>query len=339
MLEKLNAGLLIKILKTPGVIPALVTTLLIILAFVAAIFTNMFPFGVSEISFSDNTLIMKANVKGRPSSILRLHASTLWLDTGIDVKPGESVLIEAQGVVHTVVHKINTAAILDIKPKNFWHDISVNKAVPNKTDERESPYRICRDQPVGKLVAALTGVSLDENNPFPKTDDEVYFVNKQALVANTKSVVKHLYLAVNDNILESRQCGLKRYAVDDKTYTKKLLSYPFDIYDSCKVDDVDYILDSSCLRQKERGGQNDNCAGKTSAFNDLPKYQECVWGKLAKSSYHRLWYDDNAGTYTVVISEPQDTDKMMRRYQLPILQCRQGLRCTSVNKEDQINEN
>jgi hypothetical protein len=229
-----------------------------------AIFALIGPGQKLSISFNKegSTLIF---IDEKPSKALVLvSASTLWLDTGIKMRPGQKLNIGATGLVNLAIHRLVEAADKDERPRHGWVGPDGDQQGNEKPVERlRKRLRIEPREGFGCLLAYVRAEG--EPNPgkeHPKPDG-VQVVRRNGKVSYEDSHGREgtLFLTVNEAVIQDTAAAEEAYLTTqqalDETYGKNILTV-------------------EQLRKR--------------------------WQQLVTNNYWEVWFDDNVGQFLVQVS-------------------------------------
>jgi hypothetical protein len=142
-----------------------------------------FPSIQSYVSSSKETVLLPAN--------------KLWLNTGLQIKPGQEVKITATGSINLAIHRLVEAAHTHKYPRWGWMEPEGGQPLnPAHQDLRIKQYLISPDNNYGVLLACITTDDLGKSNPKPKN---VSVIGRNASIKSEKR--GKLWLVVNDAVL------------------------------------------------------------------------------------------------------------------------------------------
>jgi hypothetical protein len=224
-----------------------------------------------EIVFRDDGATVLLRGSEPKSVVVLLPASRLWLDSGIELKPGQKVNVSASGAINLSVHRLTEAAQNTIPPKHGW---TTPSGVKDRDDLR------CIDQireslliepraSYGSLLAYIKPANAAEpnvKNPIPPNIQVINSPSSQLGYSNPDGLKGRLYFTVNDIVLKN-----------DAKYKQA------------------FISDPACLDRSY--GKDSN--GK-SRFTVAQMEQK--WDRVTTENYWNIWFDDNIGEFLVKIS-------------------------------------
>jgi hypothetical protein len=200
-----------------------------------------------------------------------------WTRTGIDVKPGDKIRIEASGRVHTALGKLVTIAQTDSYPNldqyQSWYSARGNTEPnsSNEWEEKRKSLRLLPDQPYGALVGAIW----DGTNPIKDSTKDA-IGEKNYFEVKSKG---ELVLAVNDLLLRESAKNLYALPLKDNMpfYRKKL------------------------KQQEGAAAEFWPSEKKEAKMKEIYNKKLSTWDKIEETSRWTVWYDDNIGDFSVVI--------------------------------------
>jgi hypothetical protein len=151
---------------------------------------------------------------------LLLPANKLWLNTGIQIKPGQSVKITATGSVNLGIHRLIEAANTHSNPRWNWTDPAGNyeSSRPTPIDKAVKALFIAPGLKPGVLLAYVTDKNyLSKYNPKPQGIQEI---GKDGEISSQKGGT--LWLVINDAVLDDSNKSRDAYVLPqdklDETY-------------------------------------------------------------------------------------------------------------------------
>lgn len=200
-----------------------------------------------------------------------------WIGTGIMVKKGKKVKIEASGLVHTALDKLIAVAQTDRRIEPAWVDPNGSRREEERDwDDKRKKYKLMPDKEgahygYGMLLAAVRN---DQN----QVQDKVAVGKKYEFDAKTNG---ELVLAVNDLLLDGDARNIYALPLENNySYYKN------------KVEEEDNL-------RKENTDSN-----KTLNEKVKEEYQKRLkaWEDIAKNNNWMVWYDDNIGAFSVSVT-------------------------------------
>ncbi len=237
-----------------------------------------------EITTNAGTIAIKTG--STQNAVLMLSAagedSSPWVGTGITVKKGNKVKIEANGRVHTALAKLITIAQTDRKIEPSWvgPDGSIAE-VEQDWDSKRNEYKLLPDKDnahygYGMLLAAIR----DNKNQVQNQDIEPVGKKREFTVKTDGELV----LAVNDLFLGGDAQDIYALPFNDNN----LLYYQFKAKEEAtlKEEKVDSWSEEYLLEKAKE------------------QYQKRLetWKEIAKSNNWMVWYDDNVGAFSVSVT-------------------------------------
>jgi hypothetical protein len=205
------------------------------------------------------------SVNNEPSKALVLvSASQLWTNTGLNLKPNQSISIGATGRVNLAIHRLIDAADKDVRPRHGWVGPDGDQLKNEKPLDRiRKPLRIEQRVGFGCLLAYIKPEGepdAGKENPIP-TGIQVIGRNGNLTYLDPKGRVGTLFLTVNEAVLK-----------DDAEHQ------------------AGYIGTQEIL---------DETFGPKKITVDMQKTR---WKQIVKDNYWEVWFDDNVGEFLVQIS-------------------------------------
>lgn len=243
---------------------------------------------INKIEASNGSIAIQSSGKNQNSvenAVLMVSASgsrdevySPWVRTGIDVKPNDTINIQASGSVHTALKKLIVISQTDMAPNpeqyQSWSTPEGYVKRHNDWEAKRKDLKLVPEAPYGRLVAAVW----DKENPVPKE-------TRKAIGTKYEFKIKHkgeLVLAVNDSLL----------AIDKKN----LYVYP--------NNDVNKPLYDVML--KEINGDAINSWSEKKIIEEREKLyleKEKAWTKIEQYGNWTVWFDDNIGEFFVSITK------------------------------------
>jgi hypothetical protein len=221
----------------------------------------------------------------------RENEKSPWSRTGIMVKKGDKIKVQASGRVHTALKKLITIAETDkqILPSWVGPNGSNDEEEKDWDSEREC-YRLSElanhecdkrlnrskgpHHGYGKLLAAIRDENGVEGDPIAVGEEREWDAEKEG----------ELILAVNDILLDKNARNI--YALPVKS------NY---LYYKTKVEEEDRL----------REERDDSFPDKTlnERIHEAYKRRTNTWDKdIAPSGNFMIWYEDNVGAFSVSVT-------------------------------------
>lgn len=247
------------------------TFIVVLCALVAwVIVSRVGPGQKLSISFNKegSTLIF---IDEEPSKALVLvSAGTLWLDTGVKMKPGQKISISATGLVNLAIHRLVEAADKDEKPRHGWVGPDGDQQKNERPVERlRKRLRIEPKEGFGSLLAYVRAEgepNPGKENPKP-TGVQVVRRNGQITYEDRLGREGTLFLTVNEAVIQDTPETEAAYVTTqealDETYGRNVMTV-------------------AQLRER--------------------------WRQIVKENYWEVWFDDNVGQFLVQISYDEKRD-------------------------------
>jgi hypothetical protein len=218
-----------------------------------------------KVDFKESSTLISINNEPKKALVV-VPASQLWIDSGLELKPGQKINVSASGAINLSVHRLVEAAQNTTRPRHGWTTpIGENERDLRCIDRKRRPLLIAPKAAYGSLLAYVNPANAEvpsAKNPIPAGIQVVSQPNSSLVYSNTTNVAGRLFFTINDIVLK-----------DDPEYRK------------------DYITDQKCL--DDSYGQNPR-----RTVEDMEKR----WDQLTKNNYWDIWFDDNIGEFLVQIS-------------------------------------
>jgi hypothetical protein len=217
-----------------------------------------------KVDFKEGSTLISFNNEPQKALVV-VPASQLWMDSGLELKPGQKINVSASGAIHLSVHRLVDAAENSQPPRHVWTTPSGEDEKNLKCVDRErKPFLIKPDALYGTLLAYVkpnNQSAPNAQNPIPPDIQVIGQPNVQVVYASQESVPGKLFFTVNDIVIKK-----------DPKYEKS------------------YITDQACL---------DETYGKNVRTVQEMKQR---WNQIIGSNYWTVWFDDNIGEFLVQIS-------------------------------------
>jgi hypothetical protein len=157
-------------------------------------------------------------------TLLLLPANKLWLNTGINVKPGQKVKITATGSVNLGIHRLIEAAYTHNNPRWNWTDPAGDYGTSRSTriDKAVRALFIAPQEKPGVLLAVVTeDTDLGKYKPKPKG---IQLIGNSGEIESKEGGT--LWLVINDAVLndEAENAYVFPQSTLDDTYGKGKVS-------------------------------------------------------------------------------------------------------------------
>jgi hypothetical protein len=198
-----------------------------------------------------------------------------WIGTGIQVKKGDTVTIEASGSVHTALRRLIKIAETNRipNPEQYQSWVSPNGQDNfNDCDSLQSSKRLVPNSPYGALVA---GIWNDNNQVLDETKEKIGAKRDNLTIKADGELV----LAVNDILLDKDSKDV--YALKPDQCSKYYVS-----------------------RLKESEGERYNNlseAERQTIYQNMYEERKKAWDEISGNEKWTIWYDDNIGAFSVSI--------------------------------------
>lgn len=153
-------------------------------------------------------------------AMVLLPANRLWLNTGLELKKGQSVTITASGSINLAIHRlVETAKDHKKRPRLGWIGPDGGKSYKTDLDNARSKYLISPDPDhYGALLACIVSADdrpLGKDNPYPKGIKQIG--SRGSITAESAGT---LWLVVNDVVLteQSRDAYVASQKILDEVY-------------------------------------------------------------------------------------------------------------------------
>lgn len=212
-------------------------------------------------------------VEGNEVQISYLPASRMWMDSGYELQPGDSVEIRASGRAYLALNRLFEAAANDDYPKYAWIGPD-GKEAPERYagDKVRDPYLIAENEPYGRLLMSpvqMKNIPPGKTNPRPR--DGVVVVGSGHVFKNQSPNPVRLYFTVNDTFIDAT--SKEAYLLTEEQAKERLLQ------------------SHQYLREPTR-----------DEIRDYLEKRKATWEKIYNNkNYWDLWFADNIGGYTIAI--------------------------------------
>ncbi len=264
-------------------------------------------------SETSSVFLLSANGNGNKSP---------WVDTGVRVKEGQQVRINASGKVCIAVHHIIEDAKDDSIARHPWvgpegldqHIYPARKTIENIY---QKPFLIAPYRPYGMLIGYIS-----------ESDPELNFANSNARCIDDK-IIKigsgiefkakqpgTLWLTINEIWLveETKRAYLILNKQGDKLDEKRIKEVRKDeLMEKWKNHDVVELDVDTAPAKKQRVDlqqrfpspkefeQSQYFLKELQREVDTQRIRKSRWNSVISNGYPNLWYDDNAGSFSVTI--------------------------------------
>lgn len=198
-----------------------------------------------------------------------------WVGTGIRVKKGDTVTIEASGSVHTALRRLIKIAETNRIPNPEQYQSWVSPKGQDKfndCDSLQSFKRLVPNSPYGALVF---GIWNDNNQVINETKEGIGAKRDNLFIKADGELV----LAVNDILLDKDSIDV--YALKPEVCPK--------YYES---------------RLKESEGERYSNLSEVelkTRIENMYKERKTAWAEISGNGEWTIWYDDNVGAFSVSI--------------------------------------
>ncbi len=260
----------------------LIGFLIIVIAAVLLLIIQVIRPAQIEITTNAGTIAIKTG--STQNAVLMLSAagedSSPWVGTGIEVKNGDEVKIEASGRVHTAMAKLIIIAQTDRKIEPSW--VGPQGSTLSAENDWDSKRNEAKLMPNGKGAHYGYGMLLAAvRNPKNEVVDLEPVGNKYNFTVKTDG---ELVLAVNDIILDSK--------------AKDIYVLPFD------DNNLGYYYSKAKEEATLKGENVDSWSQSQLDKKAREQYQKRLnsWKKIDEQNNWMVWYKDNIGGFSVAIT-------------------------------------
>ena len=238
------------------------------------------------------------------------NTAELWANSGINVKKGDVLNIRASGMSNTAIHKLVKDATENRLLTSKWISTDGTDVKENPRDMLRSRWRIVPKRPQDALVMRV--VEDGSDNDYRYGDPGIYLIGK-----GREGIQIHedgfLQFAINDIVLTKeviykmlRDHGRELVENFEPTYLPVFNKYPLEYTE----DAYEQLMKDSTLARlyakynKSPENEESYEFGPYPAENGEGPINE--WGKnemtyYMKNGYKNAWYDDNIGSFLIVI--------------------------------------
>lgn len=223
-----------------------------------------------EITFSQGATVVRRHNELERAQVL-LPASVMWMDTQVDVKPGERLHVRAFGRIQLALDRLVDAARRDAPLEYTWigpEGDSASVRLPG--DAPRDKFLIEPGATYGKLLGYLqcgNAEAPSKTNPRPAG---INAIGNDGTVENrAEDTCCRLWVVVNDTFLDS----------SDEAKSK-------------------YLMTEQLLRDRY-GKLPDKDTGKAEFVT--VSAQNAKWQQIVERGYWDLWFDDNIGNFFIDI--------------------------------------
>ncbi len=195
---------------------------------------------------------------------LLLPANKLWLNTGIQIKPGQTVKITATGSVNLGIHRLVEAAYTHSRPRLNWTDPEgdTGSSRPKPVDDGVKALFIKPGLNPGVLLAYVDVTGKDNldkyNAKSPEIEKEIEKIGKVGEISSKQGGT--LWLVINDAVLDKNDESRDAYVMPQ--------------------DKLDETYGKGKVTEKQRKDQ---------------------WERIKRDHYFDAFFDDNAGEFLVQV--------------------------------------
>lgn len=218
------------------------------------------------------------SVAGKRKQAVRLiSGNQVWINTGVPVKPGQKININASGKINLGIHRLVDGAIHDKQPRLPWigPEGDPNFGKGKAVDKKRADLRISDNAFYGGLLAYVHPVGKCKRpslENFKPSCGEIWAVKgadhrNTFEYSDTNSVEGELYFTVNETVL---QAGSE--------------------YENA------YVL--TLAEAQEAYGETH----KPKEIAKIPGDTEKRWKYIKDREYWDVWFDDNVGQFLVQIN-------------------------------------
>jgi len=290
-----------KVLRIITALFFIVITILIGLAIVTISIKQIYPYNDIKINAFGAT-----TMQNEDTDVIYwlFNTADLWANSGIQVKKGDVLTIRASGKSHTAIHHLVEDATKNKKLRDEWVGTDGKEKKDEGRDGLRAHYRIFKNKPQDALLMQVISDTIDIADPninesyfvfdyLPPIPNEekqkkvnYYFIGKERvdLLIHNDGI---LHFAVNDIVLTNNVIKSMEKANDKKI--KEFQNAPE--YKGKK--DWNSLNEEKCF---SFGKHPDGTL--TQAKNEMTYYKD--------SSYHKAWFDDNVGSFLIVIERKRN---------------------------------
>ena len=197
---------LVEILKSPTLTGKLILTVFLIVIFlflgltvVVVSVKRLFPYNTITTNPYGATLMKDED---KTVAYWLFNTSSLWADSGIEVKEGDVLTIRASGSMHTAIHHLVTDAAHNNKLRDPWMDTDGGREKSERNPDRER-HRLAPLVDENVLLMRVLE-SNQETNPLQDTSETdsktIYVIGKERTNLRIRSTGR-LQFAVNDIVM------------------------------------------------------------------------------------------------------------------------------------------
>jgi hypothetical protein len=178
-----------------------------------------------EITFKPEGVTVITRGSELSKAIVLLPSNKVWLNTGLHVKPNQTVRILSSGSIHLASHRLLNSTKEHTRPSIGWVDPNGGQ-LPFQTDldNARTKYLLLPGESYGAVLAAIVHPDEHAPNKFYPHPKEIKKIGKDGTISSETEGV--LWLVVNDVIL-SESAGdayVASQPVLDQTYGKGVIT-------------------------------------------------------------------------------------------------------------------
>lgn len=255
-------------------------------------------------------------------SYFLFNTAELWANSGIDVQKGDIISVYSSGSAHTAIHHLAKSASDNYKPNEDYFDARGQRTREGvMRDLARRKFRLAADLPQSALVMQVYNKNGKPLRRPSENDSNFYYISqhRENILINQGG---KLYFAVNDIVLDPAtivKMKKRNYEMMDSVSKgdntaqvflhnhKTELTKPKLAKGEGKLSKTEYKLYQKLLKEspmkfgpyyytKEERAKGDTLTLKT----EMDYYIE--------NNYDKAWYDDNVGSFLIVI-EKKDKDR------------------------------
>ncbi len=243
------------------------------------------------------------------------NTAELWANSGIQVEEGDVLTIRASGRTHTAVHHLVDNARRNSLLADPWSDTEGFEHKESQRDRLRAKWRIIPHKPQDALImwVAPPEAALEETPDKPR----LYLIGKERTNFRVAQSGE-LRFAVNDIVLTPRTIyrmvldHLKTIAKDDPEGEaelkdlKKIFSKQDSLITHDTVDSLfEHLAENAPRLKKLYQDKNKKITGyEFGTHPDFPNKNEIDRNEMLYYNdigYRNAWYDDNIGSFLIVI--------------------------------------
>jgi hypothetical protein len=298
--------------KIIGVLFILVFTIFIALAFVTIAIKRIYPYNDIKVS-TLGAIIMQNEDKEIIYELF--NTADLWANSGIKVKAGDILTIRASGRYHTAIHHLVDDARDNKELEDKWISTDGERKRGNIRDSLRAQYRIFKNKPQDALLMQVI------------REDKQEYLKDATLTNKNDSIIRDSYLAFentpkisvneeknNGNIKDLKENLQKRenfYFIGKEREDLHIFEGGILHFAVNNIVLTNSVIDKMIEFGKANGGVATNFGGLqfgkhpnkdtiSDESNEMTYYRD--------HDYYNAWYDDNVGSFLIVIERKKATN-------------------------------